>query len=71
MVWVRVKVWVRVNPYPTPNPYHNQPEESHSNQSEARIADLSYEKEYRHPASTEGQLGAGEGAAVVKEVEAR
>ena len=43
---------VRVNPYPDQpeefrvrvNPYSNQPEESHSNQSEARIPDVSDEK---------------------------
>ena len=36
-----VMFMVKVNPYP------NQPED-HSNQSEARIPDLSYEKKYRH-----------------------
>ena len=34
-------VMVRVNPYP--NQTHNQPEERNSNQSEARISDLSNE----------------------------
>ena len=42
MVRFRVRAMVRVNPYPNPN----QPVESHSNQSEARIPDLSYENEY-------------------------
>ena len=46
-VRVMVIVRVRVNPYPSPNRNHNQSEESPSNQSEARIIDLSYEKEYR------------------------
>ena len=46
MVRVRVMVrfWVRVMVRVNPNPNPNQPEESHSNQSEARIPELSYEK---------------------------
>ena len=39
-------VRVRVNPYPKLNLNHNQSEESHSNQSEARIPDLSYGNKY-------------------------
>ena len=46
MVRVRVRAMVRVDPYPNPNPNHNQPEKSHSNQSKARIPDLSYENKY-------------------------
>ena len=48
IVMVRVIVWVRVNPSPNPNPCpnpnHNQPDESPSNQSEARIPESSYTK---------------------------
>ena len=40
-------VRVRVIPYPNPNPNPNPAKESHSNQSEARIPDLSYENKYR------------------------
>ena len=42
---LRFRGRVRVKPYPNPN----LPEESHSNQSEARIPDLSYEKKHRPP----------------------
>ena len=57
MVWVRlrfrVRVMVRVGVNPYPNPNHKQSEESYSNQSEARIPDLSYEKKYRVPGGAE------------------
>ena len=42
-IGVRFRVVFRVNPYPKHNPNPNQPEESPSSQSEARIPDSSYE----------------------------
>ena len=41
----RVMVRVRVNPYSNPNPNLIQPEERHSNQSEATIPDLAYDRQ--------------------------